>query len=229
MVTLHPHIHPESATVCTKLQMMETEKRSLSSWIRIDTNTFVCKQFPSYYIITLLTETNETTCNYNSHSNSRHTYTNRVWSRHSHLYNTFPVPPPPSIQSYSGHAGITPWGFQRFLPRVPTLRVWAAPTQPLSWEGIEKFSEFRGNHQSTKEEGIPYTFSLTQVHRHTLAHAFKATITRRYKLQKPLTESCSQILKCNSNIMRPLAPPRCISRMPTDTHTCMQTKCQTQR
>lgn len=231
MITLHPHIHPESATMCTKLRTMETEKRSLSSRIRVNTNTLVCKQFPSYYIIILfplgqkpmrqpiVTIPIHILDTLTQIGFEAVTTTSSITSPHQPLRIKAI---PDKLESPLG-------GFQRFLPRVPTLRLWAALTQPLSWEGIEKFSEFQGNHQSTKEEGIPYTFSLTQVHKHTLAHAFKATITRQYKLQKPLSESYSQILKCNLNITRPLAPPRCISHMPTDTRTCMHTRCQTQR
>lgn len=47
------------------------------------------------------------------------------------------------------------------LPLAPTGWLWTKLTQPLSWEGPEKFFKFQGNHQSTKEKGIPSTLSCT--------------------------------------------------------------------
>lgn len=76
----------------------------------------------------------------------------------SHTVNsTNPNGPLSSHQKCSGHAGITPQGFERLLPWAPTGWLWATLTQPLSWEETETFSEYRGNHQSTKEQGIPHT------------------------------------------------------------------------
>lgn len=66
-----------------------------------------------------------------------------------------------------------PLGIWRLLPWAPTVWLWATLTQPLSWEGTEKFSEFQGNHQSTKEEGIPNTPS------HTYKHTHKHTLTKQ--------------------------------------------------
>lgn len=78
-----------------------------------------------------------------------------------------PNNPLSSNQNCSGHAGITPRGFEWLLPWAPTSWLWATLTQPLSWEGTEKFSEFQGNHQSTKEEGIPNTPPISLSHTHT--------------------------------------------------------------
>lgn len=76
-----------------------------------------------------------------------------------------PNNPLSSNQRCSGHAGITPQGFEWLLPWAPTSWLWAALTQPLSWEGTEKFSEFQGNHQSTKKEGNPNTPTPSHSHK----------------------------------------------------------------